>query len=208
MKNFILFLPLLVFLVGCTSENDSQKESFSKERELIREERVVKGDPDNTTMPTYASVFDGIAISSDLTTFFAMMSAADLGEMLYGPGPITVFVPHNAAFDRLPAETQESLLQSENKAKLGDVLTSYIIAQELMTKDLIKMIADDGGSASVETVLGSVLTFKRDGENIMMSDENGNTATIITRDNMHSNGVTHVIDAVFLPVGMQLTTPQ
>ena len=66
-----------------------------------------------------------IAIGSpDHTTLVAAVKAAGLVEILSGDGPFTVFAPTNAAFDKLPAGTVESLLLPENKAKLVAILIS------------------------------------------------------------------------------------
>ena len=48
-------------------------------------------------------------------TLLAAVGAAGLGDALASPGPFTVFAPTNAAFEKLPAGTVETLLKPENK---------------------------------------------------------------------------------------------
>ncbi|HZN41727.1 MAG TPA: fasciclin domain-containing protein, partial [Planctomycetota bacterium] len=47
--------------------------------------------------------------SADHTTLVAAVKAAGLVDTLQGPGPFTVFAPTNAAFQKLPAGTVETL---------------------------------------------------------------------------------------------------
>ena len=56
--------------------------------------------------------------SKDHTTLVAAVKAAGLVDTLSGTGPFTVFAPTNAAFDKLPAGTVDTLLKPENKDKL------------------------------------------------------------------------------------------
>ena len=48
--------------------------------------------------------------SKDHTTLVAAVKAAGLVDTLMGKGPFTVFAPTNAAFDKLPAGTVDTLL--------------------------------------------------------------------------------------------------
>ena len=68
----------------------------------------------------YASkdIIDNAINSKDHTTLVAAVKAAGLVDTLKGPGPFTVFAPTNAAFDKLPAGTVDTLLKPENKATL------------------------------------------------------------------------------------------
>jgi len=57
-----------------------------------------------------------IAINSpDHTTLVAALKAAEYVDALSNAGPFTVFAPTNAAFEKLPAGTVESLLKPESK---------------------------------------------------------------------------------------------
>src|SRR5690606_29802573 len=80
-----------------------------------------------------------VAISSpDHTTLVTAVQAAGLVDVLSNAGPFTVFAPVNAAFDALPKGTVESLLESENKSKLQDILEYHVfvgVIQESMFKD-------------------------------------------------------------------------
>jgi uncharacterized surface protein with fasciclin (FAS1) repeats len=137
--------------------------------------------------------------SKDHTTLVAAVKAAGLVETLQGDGPFTVFAPTNAAFDALPADAVANLMKPESKAQLAKVLTCHVVAAKALAADVSRMIADDGGMHKVKTVGGCELTAKIDGDKVMLTDENGSTATVTIADVKQSNGVIHVIDKVLLP---------
>ena len=135
----------------------------------------------------------------NLTTVVAAAEAAGLASTFEGEGPLTVFAPTNEAFEALPAGTVDTLLQEENKDQLTGILTYHVVSGNVMAADAMKMIEDDGGEHTVETVNGATLTLKMDGENLTITDQAGNTATVVTADVKQSNGVVHVIDTVLMP---------
>lgn len=138
--------------------------------------------------------------SADHTTLVAAVKAAGLVETLQGDGPFTVFAPTNDAFENLPEGTVETLLKPENKKTLTGVLTYHVVSGRLTFDDIAKAIKKGNGTATLQTVSGGSLMAMMNGEhNVMLKDENGNTANISTYDVMQSNGVIHVIDAVVLP---------
>jgi uncharacterized surface protein with fasciclin (FAS1) repeats len=137
--------------------------------------------------------------SKDHTTLVAAVKAAGLVETLQGSGPFTVFAPTNAAFDKLPKGTVETLLKPENKATLTAVLTYHVVAGKLSAEDLKQKIAAGKGMAMLNTVQGGQLTAMMKGGKIMLKDEKGGMATVTIADVNQSNGVIHVIDAVVLP---------
>src|SRR5947199_9000135 len=73
-------------------------------------------------------IVDNAVNSADHTTLVAAVKAAGLVETLKSKGPFTVFAPTNAAFDKLPAGTVQTLLMPENKGMLTKVLTYHVVA--------------------------------------------------------------------------------
>lgn len=141
-----------------------------------------------------------IAIGSpDHTTLVAAVKAADLVATLKGKGPFTVFAPTNAAFDKLPKGTVETLLKPENKAKLAKILTYHVVSGNLDAAAVVAAIKAGNGKAVLTTVSGGKLTGTLDGAKVKLTDESGNSAYVTTADLKGSNGVVHVIDGVVLP---------
>jgi uncharacterized surface protein with fasciclin (FAS1) repeats len=145
------------------------------------------------------NIIENAVNSADHTTLVAAVQAAGLVETLSGPGPFTVFAPVNAAFEALPAGTVEGLLKPEAKDQLTAVLTYHVVAGDIKSADLIKMINDAGGTLKVATVQGGELTFALDGGMVKITDAAGGVATVTIADVDQSNGVIHVIDKVLLP---------
>jgi uncharacterized surface protein with fasciclin (FAS1) repeats len=137
--------------------------------------------------------------SKDHTTLVAAVKAADLVGTLQGEGPFTVFAPTNAAFEKLPMGTVESLLKAENKMKLQGVLTYHVLAGKYSAKDIMKTIKKGKGMAEFTTVNGSKLMAMMVGNSLKLKDSSGNVSTVTIADVNQSNGVIHVVDTVLLP---------
>jgi uncharacterized surface protein with fasciclin (FAS1) repeats len=137
--------------------------------------------------------------SADHTTLVAAVKAADLVSTLKSAGPFTVFAPTNAAFAKLPEGTVATLLKPENKAQLAKILTYHVVSGNLDANAVIAAVKAGNGTATVTTVSGGKLTVKLVGSNVVLTDENGGTSTVVAADLKGSNGVVHVIDSVVLP---------
>jgi uncharacterized surface protein with fasciclin (FAS1) repeats len=137
--------------------------------------------------------------SKEHTTLVAGVTAADLVTTLQSAGPFTVFAPTNAAFAKLPAGTLETLLKPENKATLVKILTYHVIAGTFDAAAVVKAINANGGSLSLTTVSGNKLVASIKQGKVTLTDEKGNSATVVAADLTATNGVIHVIDAVVLP---------
>src|SRR5688500_67595 len=56
---------------------------------------------------------------SDANRFKAAVKAAGLDATLSGPGPYTVLVPTDAAFDKMPKGALDTLMKPESRADLS-----------------------------------------------------------------------------------------
>ncbi|WP_244535921.1 fasciclin domain-containing protein [Hymenobacter psychrotolerans] len=137
-------------------------------------------------------IVDNAVGSSDHTTLVAAVKAGGLVETLKGTGPFTVFAPTNAAFNKLPAGTVNTLVMPENKQKLATILTYHVVPGRLMAADL-----KDG--QTLTTVEGETLMVHRKGNTVMLHDAKGGSANVTIPNVVSSNGVTHVIDGVLMP---------
>jgi uncharacterized surface protein with fasciclin (FAS1) repeats len=140
---------------------------------------------------TTQTIVDVASANPEFSTLVSAVKAAGLAETLSGAGPFTVFAPTNAAFDKLPAGTVDSLLKPENKQKLADILTYHVVSGKVM--------ADEVTAGTVKTVNGADVTAAVNGGKVTITDGQGNTAKVVQADVPASNGVIHVIDTVLLP---------
>lgn len=143
-------------------------------------------------------IIDNAVNSKDHTTLVAAVKAAGLVETLKGAGPFTVFAPTNAAFDKLPKGTVETLLKPENKAMLSSILTYHVVAGNLDSKAIAMKIKEGKGKASLTTVQGGKLTAWMDGKNLVLTDEKGAQSTVTIADVNQKNGVIHVVNTVLM----------
>ena len=148
---------------------------------------------DGVAMTADKDIVDNAAGAKSVSTLVAAVKAAGLVETLKGAGPFTVFAPTNAAFDKLPKGALEGLLKPESKAKLAGVLTYHVIAGRLVAADL-----KDG--QELTTVNGAKLKVTVKDGKVMVSNGKDAPATVQIADVISSNGVTHVIDGVVLPL--------
>jgi uncharacterized surface protein with fasciclin (FAS1) repeats len=124
--------------------------------------------------------------SKDHTTLVAALKAADYIDSVSNPGPITVFAPTNAAFDKLPKGTVDGLLKPEKIDDLKTILKFHVVPSTYEAKDL-----KDGASLGMVNG-GHTTVHVKDGK-IMINDAN------VVASIKCSNGIIHVIDAVLLP---------
>ena len=125
--------------------------------------------------------------SKDHTTLVAALKAAEYLDVVSNAGPFTVFAPTNAAFDKLPAGTVETLVKPENKARLRDIL-EYHVAVSTFKPEMLR----DGMTLGMAN-----------GDNIKVAVKDGkitlNGSATIVATVPASNGIVHVVDGVLLP---------
>lgn len=148
---------------------------------------------------TETNIVAGAQASPDHTTLVTAVQAADLVETLSGPGPFTVFAPTNAAFEKLPAGTVDTLVQPGSKDQLTKILTYHVVAGELKAADVLAAIEAGGGTATLTTVQGGELKASVVNGAVQLTDAKGGTAMVTATDLDQSNGVIHVIDTVIMP---------
>ncbi len=148
---------------------------------------------DGVAMTADKTIIDNAAGAKSVSTLVAAVKQAGLEETLKGEGPFTVFAPTNAAFDKLPKGAVAGLMDPASKENLKGVLTYHVIPGRLVAADL-----KDG--QELTTVNGEKLHISVKNGQIMVGNGKDAPATIQISDVISSNGVTHVIDTVVLPL--------
>ena len=152
--------------------------------------------------PMYPSknIVENAVHSKDHTTLVAAVKAAGLVDTLEGAGPFTVFAPTNAAFEKVPAATRETLMSPAGKADLTKILTYHVVPGNVTAAALTEQITAGGGSATLTTVEGGTLTARAGADgSVTLTDENGGTSRVVQTDVAATNGVIHAIDTVVMP---------
>lgn len=200
MKKIILSLTLISMLVFTSCKNNEGDKTEEKQEDVATDTADSSEAMESKDMQTEAGTIVEVAVGNeDFTTLVTALKAAELVETLNSEGPFTVFAPTNAGFDKLPEGTVPTLVKPENKDKLTGILTYHVVSGEFMAEDVVTAIKENDGSFKVATVQGEELTLTLDGDNVVLTDANGNTSTVVIADVDASNGVVHAIDAVVMP---------
>ncbi len=141
---------------------------------------------DNVILPL--DVVGHAAANSNFTSLVSTLGAAsgDLVNVLSGDGPFTVFAPVNSAFEEISDVTA-----TLNADQLAKVLTYHVVAGNVRST-----VLTDGMMAG--TVNGEEITINI-GENVTITDANGNESTVLLTDVQATNGVIHVLSKVLIP---------
>lgn len=171
---FLVFLILPALVAACGNKNATPNDDTNKD---------FFGDDlkDNTDK----NIGDLIFSDSRFSNFADAMLSTNLINLVEQRGPFTVFVPTNAAFNRLPIRAKRTL--QRNPRLFAVVLRHHIIDNELTAFDLQSM-------RRTRTLADAVLRFR---------GTNGATfvgnAQVLRADDFTENGVVHVIDEVLVP---------
>lgn len=178
MKRIAIFL-LAVLLASCGRQQASESPTATMGAPDGGQSTV----EDKDSQPDVVRVAVG---SADHTTLVAALKAAEYVDALANAGPFTVFAPTNAAFDKLPAGTVETLVKPENKDQLRTIL-EYHVYVGLITENMVR----DGMTLN-QVSLDNVTLTKKDGK---ISVNGANVLAVVRA----SNGIVYVIDNVLLP---------
>ena len=168
---------------------------FAQSKMMKEDTKMVGG----AAMYPSKNIVENAVNSKDHTTLVAAVKAAGLVEVLQSEGPFTVFAPTNAAFDKLPEGTVATLVKPENKEQLQTILKYHVVSGKWNAKAIAKLIKKGDGKAMIKTVSGGTLTAWTKGNDVYVTDENGNSAKVTIADVNQSNGVIHLVDTVLLP---------
>ena len=134
---------------------------------------------------------------SPTSRFMTAAKAAGLDQTLAGPGPYTVFVPDDAAFNSAPAGMFDP--KPQNRAQITGVITTLILPGTVLVADSDAAIDRGKGKAPLATMGGGTVTATREGGNRVLTDSAGHKATITKADEQYTNGVVHEINALLMP---------
>jgi uncharacterized surface protein with fasciclin (FAS1) repeats len=196
----IAVLSAVAFTSCKDAKQGEQAENEKMEMQRMEAEKEAEMKTNETKMQMESnSVASKAMATPELSTLVSAMQSAELAEMMKTQeGPFTVFAPTNDAFAKVPKATLDMLMLPENKADLQKVLTYHVVNGKITSEQLVQSIKDNDGTYKFVTAEGSELTAMMSGENVVLKDENGKTATITQVDVDASNGVVHIIDSVLM----------
>lgn len=175
----LTLVGLLSVVAACSSGDSAEAPEDSFDAQSNRGQAYVV---DESSDPNILNIAAG---SEDHRTLVAAVQAAEMENILVNAGPLTVFAPTDAAFEKLPEGTLEELLKPENKQTLYNIVASHASPGNFPLDRLQKeaqLYQATGHYVDVEV--------RDDGTYV-------NGAKILASIPA-SNGIIHVVDAVFL----------
>ncbi|HZV61375.1 MAG TPA: fasciclin domain-containing protein [Methylophilaceae bacterium] len=124
-----------------------------------------------------------IEADKDYSTFTKAIKTAGIENSFKGDGPLTVFIPNNAAFEKMPKAKLNKLLS--NKDELAKVLQYHIVGAKITSADV--------AAGKVKTV---------EGEDLPLSVTDGvkvGDARVVGTEIHADNGAIHTVDTVLIP---------
>jgi transforming growth factor-beta-induced protein len=126
--------------------------------------------------------------NSNFSILVSAVVKAGLVDALNGTGPLTVFAPTNAAFQKLFTTLKISGISDLTAEQLTPILLYHVVAGNNVSSGL--------ASGNIKTLQGSNISVNV-GKAVVL---NG-TTNVAYADVQGSNGVVHVVDEVLLPPG-------
>lgn len=202
-KSLFLFSLVFVFL-SFTSCKDERKAGDMEDMEMETEREAQRAEEDRLEQDRMEweenNVFARVHDNSELSTFSQSIDSAAFADSFTDrEGSYTIFAPNNAAYGNLNQQEREGMMKGENRNTNMAMLHYLVVEDELTSEELLEEIENANGNYSLTTMQGETITASLQGENIVLKDAAGNTATIIQADNDASNGVIHVIDKILKP---------
>lgn len=181
MMNKINYIILLAGLLAACAEPAATGEANYSD--VSTDLKGQSGVVDNVSSANILHIAIG---SADHSTLVAAVQAASLEDVLTNAGPLTVFAPTNAAFEKLPEGTVDDLLKPENKATLARIIKFHAAP----------------GSYNESNIRGVMGIGQATGDKVKVEVVDGvttvNGAKVLATVKA-SNGYVHVIDQVLLP---------
>lgn len=186
---FLIVAGTMLF-VGCKEKQSEDASATTTDSEETTEAASNRGqafiEDDGSEPNALRTAID----SPDHTTLVAAVQAAQVENALANVGPLSVFAPTNAAFDKLPEGTLEDLLKPENKSKLANILKNHVAPGNYPIETLKKNVEK---GRTLYMASGEYVPVTHSGEDIYV----GGTR-IVASINV-SNGWVHIIEDVILP---------
>ncbi|KAM8704124.1 hypothetical protein ACLKA7_008694 [Drosophila subpalustris] len=143
--------------------------------------------------PLTKTVMDIIRDRPDMSIMRAVLEKTNISAMLEADKPVTIFVPTDAAFDKLEPHLRRTL-------KEGRGCASNILKNHMLDLTFCSLATLPGAKTTAYNLLGEPLLFNRTQRASNSTQESAvyinNVAKILDADVMGTNGVLHVIDTI------------
>jgi uncharacterized surface protein with fasciclin (FAS1) repeats len=196
MKYTLILLFCLELVIGCRSKkqaDDARKLSgiSTETSDIIFSDSAAKQTKGVRVgqawiVPRHV-LTENIEVLPNTRYFNNILNQNALRKTLDGKGPFTLFLPTDAAFEKLGETQWHQFLAKPNNEQRSEFIRLHLVPGKIMTADL-----QDG--AVLKTAADQDLTVHQANGKIYIDK-----AVIVVKDGVSNNGVIHIIDKVLLP---------
>ena len=187
-KSVFLLAFTLILFTSCKDGKDSnQKTESTPITDVSSSNKGQAFIEDESSEPNALRIAIG---SPDHTTLVVAVQAAGVENALVNVGPLTVFAPTNAAFDKIDKATLDHLLKPENKSELALILQHHVAPGNYSIETLERSVerGRNLGMASNQSI-----DVTKEGDDIYVG------GVKIVGTVKASNGWVHIVEDVILP---------
>lgn len=188
-KPILSLLAVIALLITSCGGGEKKPEANETITQEITEEQP-QGQSTVTDNVSAANALQVAKSIEDFSTLVAAIEAAGVEDAVVNVGPLTIFAPVNAAFDKLPEGTVANLLLPENKSQLAFILKNHVAPANYPDTQLAKE-AKKGRKLYMAS--GKYLEVEQKEDGLYVG------GTKILKTVQVSNGWVHVIDNVLVP---------
>jgi uncharacterized surface protein with fasciclin (FAS1) repeats len=148
-------------------------------------------------IPT-GDVVSALSSNSDYSMAALALKTTSLASVLKSGGPYTIFAPNNVAFSNLPAGQLDTLMKNQNK--METFLKGHIVTGRYTKADIIKVLTDGKGKATLTTLDNQPLTLSvSPKKTLQLTSAAGMSAEVTLYDLLGTNGIVNGINGMLMP---------
>ncbi|WP_295767084.1 fasciclin domain-containing protein [uncultured Mucilaginibacter sp.] len=199
MKYLILFITTILSVTASAQTIPTRGSSYQDSvRASAAEGKVimVNGEPVNKAM----DFIENLTASKSNTIFLNALRVSGMYGTLKSRGPLTLLLPADDDLKQQLGARLDTLMKPTHKYELVNFLSYHILPGRYTSKDLLKLIKDAHGTATILTLAGSKLTATvNENRNIILTDNTGGKSVIGLFDVEESNGIMHTLSKCLIP---------
>ncbi|MEM0519458.1 fasciclin domain-containing protein [Aequorivita flava] len=181
---------VLLFIICFGTTVSAQKYLSTNSKEISK----VLGESNFTSSKTF---YENLKDAPDFTILAKILKNDQLRKSLEKPEMVTIFAIADEAFTNLPEKSRDSILN--NPRIVNSIVTYLAVPGRLDSNSLKVAVEENGGKAYLITIKGKRLGIKEEQGELMLVDDDNNTATIIAPDFYHKNGFFHIVNGLVFP---------
>ncbi len=189
-KLLFLFVLASTSLINCKGN--------SKDNPLIKEDSGLMAP--NAEFGEQQSLFEALETNPKYNGFLKMVNMAKMFDELKNLDNVTIFAPDDADVNNLIDNELEGLTAQERLEKLRNII-NYHIVDDVITGSALNasVVPVDKGVYRLMTKQGAFISFVKENNTIIITDELGNEVNILKLDIEATNGAIHNIGGMLMP---------